>query len=120
MNTYIKCFNEIGIGDIASVGGKNSSLGEMFSKLSAKGIAIPDGYAITALAFQQFLTQNSLHLTLHELMRQIDKKTYGNLHEKGAAARKWLLDAALPRAIEEAIVTAYKKLCGNEGYIEVA
>jgi len=120
MNPYIKLFKDIGITDIASVGGKNSSLGEMFSKLSVKGIAIPDGYAITALAFQQFLTQNSLHLRLHELMRQIDKKTYANLHEKGAEARKMMSDAVLPHNVEAAIVTAYKTLCGNEGYFEVA
>jgi pyruvate,water dikinase len=45
MNTYIKKFKEIGIADIAKVGGKNSSLGEMFSKLSSKGISVPDGFA---------------------------------------------------------------------------
>jgi pyruvate,water dikinase len=58
MNTYIKKFSETGIRDTAKVGGKNSSLGEMFSNLSSKGIAVPDGFATTAYAFEEFLTQN--------------------------------------------------------------
>lgn len=55
MNTYIKKFKEIGIADIASVGGKNSSLGEMYSQLSSKGIAVPNGFATTALPLKSFL-----------------------------------------------------------------
>lgn len=64
MNTYIRKFSEIGINDIGMVGGKNSSLGEMFSKLSSKGISVPDGFATTAYSFEEFLTQNSLHSKL--------------------------------------------------------
>ena len=93
MNTYIKQFKEISIADIAAVGGKNSSLGEMFSKLSSKGIPVPDGFATTTFAFEEFLTQSSLHSSLHDLMLQLDKKDYLNLKETGAKARKLLLDA---------------------------
>jgi len=57
-----KKLNEISITDIAAVGGKNSSLGEMFSKLSSRGIPVPDGFAITALPFEEYLTYNSLLL----------------------------------------------------------
>jgi pyruvate,water dikinase len=69
MNTYIKKFNDIGISDAAKVGGKNASLGEMFSNLSSKGISVPDGFATTAYAFEEFLTQNALHPKLDDLMR---------------------------------------------------
>ena len=120
MNTYIRRFKDISIGDIAYVGGKNSSLGEMFSKLSAKGISVPDGFATTAFAFQEFLTNNSLHSALNELMQQLDKKQYSNLHEIGNRARKLLLDATLPQNLQNAIIAAYKKLCNNENYFEVA
>ena len=82
MNTYIKQFREISIADIAAVGGKNSSLGEMFSKLSSKGIPVPDGFATTAFAFDEYLTQNSLHSPLYDLMQQLDRKTYSNLKER--------------------------------------
>ncbi|HUM64494.1 MAG TPA: PEP/pyruvate-binding domain-containing protein, partial [Chitinophagaceae bacterium] len=46
MDNYIKKFSEIGIDDIAAVGGKNASLGEMYSKLSSRGIAVPNGFAV--------------------------------------------------------------------------
>ena len=120
MNTYIKRFKDISIGDIAFVGGKNSSLGEMFSKLSAKGISVPDGFATTAFAFQEFLTNNSLHSRLNELMQQLDKKSFSNLHEIGAHARELLMAGTLPQNLQNAIIAAYKKLGKNENYIEVA
>lgn len=120
MNTYIKQFNEINIGDIRSVGGKNASLGEMFSKLAAKGISVPDGFATTAAAFQDFLKYNSLTPQLNELMKQLDKNKYVNLRETGLKARKLLLNAHLPEELGEAIIGGYKKLCGNENYFEVA
>jgi pyruvate,water dikinase len=119
MNTYIKKFKEIGIADIASVGGKNSSLGEMFSKLSSKGISVPDGFATTAYAFEEFVTQNSLNSKLEDLMSQLDKNTFGNLKEIGAKARQLMLDGQLPQKLQVAIVQAYKELCG-EYDVEVA
>jgi len=91
----------------------------MFSKLSSKGIPVPDGFAITAFAFEEFLTHNSLHSPLYNLMLQLDKKNYSNLKEIGAKARKLLLYAELPKNLQLAIAHAYKELCGNT-YFEVA
>lgn len=119
MDEYIKAFNKIGIEDISTVGGKNASLGEMYSKLSSKGIAVPDGFAITAFAFEVFLTENELHARLNELMLQLDKHHYSNLSEMGAQARQLLLEGQFSKALELAIVQAYKKLCGTD-YVEVA
>jgi pyruvate, water dikinase len=119
MNLYIKKFKEISIADVGVVGGKNASLGEMISKLASKGIPVPDGFASTAFAFEEFLTHNSLHSKLYELIQQLDKVNFTNLKETGAQARKILLEAALPRNFQLALIHAYKELCGN-GYIEVA
>ncbi|MGZ8558932.1 MAG: phosphoenolpyruvate synthase [Chitinophagaceae bacterium] len=119
MNAYIKKFNEISIADIAAVGGKNSSLGEMFSKLSSKGIPVPDGFATTAFAFEEFLSHNLLQSRLYDLMQQLDKKNYSNLKETGLKARKLLMDAGLPKNLQLAVVHAYKELCGDT-YFEVA
>ena len=119
MENYIKKFNEISIADIAAVGGKNSSLGEMFSKLSSKGIPVPDGFATTAFAFEEFLSHNSLHLPLHDLVNDLDKNNFSNLQTIGAKARALLLKADMPRSMELAIVHAYKELCGT-AYFEVA
>ncbi len=118
-NGYIKQFREISIADIAAVGGKNSSLGEMFSKLSSKGIPVPDGFATTVFAFEEFLSHNALHLPLYELMLRLNRKDYLNLKEIGAYARKLIQDAELPGNLRLAITRAYKQLCGDT-YFEVA
>ena len=86
-------------------------MGEMFAKLSSKGIPVPDGFATTTFAFEEFLTHNSLHSRLYDLMLQLDKKNYySNLKETGAKARKLLLDSELPKNLQLAIIHAYKEL----------
>jgi pyruvate, water dikinase len=119
MIPLIKEFKDTGINDVAQVGGKNASLGEMISKLSSEGIPVPNGFAITSEGFRQFLSHSSLQEQLKELMAQLDRKQYSNLRELGAKARKLLLDAPLPDKLQQAIITSYKKLCGAS-YFEVA
>jgi len=119
MTEYIKTFGEIGIADVQRVGGKNSSLGEMFNHLSSKGVSVPDGFATTAFAFEKFLYRNNLHSRLYELMNKLDKTSFNNLKEIGAEARKLIMAAEMPRDIEGAILKSYKNLCG-ENYFEVA
>ena len=113
MNTYIKKFNQIGIHDTEKVGGKNASLGEMFSNLSIKGISVPDGFATTAYAFEEFLTQGALHSKLDDLMRQLDRNDYANLNETGAKARELMLSGELSPQLTSSIVQAYQELCGE-------
>ncbi len=119
MSIFIKKFNEISLEDLPVVGGKNSSLGEMFNKLSAKGIAVPDGFATTANAFWTFLDDNNLRKKLETLLSTVDKTTYSNLKEVGQEARTLILNAALPESIAKEIITAYKSL-GNDKEISVA
>jgi len=52
---YIRWFAELGLDDIPLVGGKNASLGEMYRTLSAVGVRVPPGFAITADAYREFL-----------------------------------------------------------------
>src|SRR5688572_24719104 len=116
MGKLIKKFSEISIADTATVGGKNSSLGEMFSQLSLKDIRIPDGFATTAFAFRYFLDHNQLSDALQQLMAQLDKKTFSNLKEIGAKARETMLVAKIPQDLQQAIKQAYKEL-GGDRYI---
>ncbi len=113
MSNLIKKFNEIRITDVNSVGGKNASLGEMFSQLSSKGIAVPDGFAITAYAFHCFIDYNHIGEKLKEWMNRLDKKTFNNLKETGAGARELLTNGKLPENMITAIKNAYKELCGT-------
>lgn len=57
---FIRWFKDISIKDVPLVGGKNASLGEMYSHLSSKGINIPNGFAISAQAYFEFLEKAEL------------------------------------------------------------
>ncbi|WP_295125047.1 phosphoenolpyruvate synthase [uncultured Chitinophaga sp.] len=113
MKEYIRLFRNIRIGDVPSVGGKNASLGEMVSGLSNLGITVPDGYAVTAEAFREFIQYNALEEALRRLMQSLDKTDYGNLNQVGARARELMLDAIMPGSIEDAIIKAYRELAGG-------
>ncbi|HVX25051.1 MAG TPA: phosphoenolpyruvate synthase [Parafilimonas sp.] len=119
MKAYIKNFSEISIDDVPTVGGKNASLGEMYNKLSSKGIRVPDGFATTAFAFQKFLEFNKITTTLKALLSSLNKKDFSNLDEVGAKARTIISNAKMPDEISKEIIQHYHDLCGNKP-IEVA
>lgn len=119
MSVYIRPFNTIGLSDIPSVGGKNASLGEMISQLAFRGIPVPEGYAVTAQAFEEFLTYNQLHKPLQQLMQELDKVKYTNLRAIGARARQLIQEGRLPQNLQEAILDAYRQLQAD-GLLAVA
>src|SRR5581483_2440544 len=110
MEKFIKKFNETGINDVAEVGGKNASLGEMYTHLTVKGLLIPDGFAITASAYRYFIAQNNLAERLQELMANLDRKGYTNLADTGASARKLIMNGHMPPDLQMAIIDAYDYL----------
>ncbi len=101
--------------DLAQVGGKNASLGEMYNQLSPAGVRVPDGFAVTAEAYRLFLEENHLHEPLRELLAQLDRADFSNLAAIGSAARQRIYEAAMPEAVREAIAAAYRDLCAREG-----
>ncbi len=113
MNNNILSFAEISINDVAIVGGKNASLGEMYAHLSGKGVTVPEGFAVTAQAFNQFLAVNSLHQPLHQLMQKLERPSFQNLTSIGAAARKLILEAKLPDDLIQSVLNAYHHLDKN-------
>lgn len=116
MTSYILPFAHISMKDLPEVGGKNASLGEMIGALASEGINVPDGYAVTASAYRQFLVHNELESRLAAALAKLDVKTLSNLHEVGAACREMIQQAVLPRELEEAITGAFDKLsAGTEG-----
>lgn len=110
MEPFIKKFADIRIGDVAVVGGKNASLGEMHGLLAQKGIKVPDGFATTAFAYWTFLDFNKLWEPIQELMQQLDREEFSNLHETGAAIRDKFSKAEMPDIIAKEIIAAYRKL----------
>src|SRR6185312_12014443 len=99
MKTYIRTFREIGIKDVPVVGGKNASLGEMYCRLADRGIRVPDGFAVTAAAFDHFIRYNGLEKSLSGLMQRLDKDNYSNLAVIGGEARALLLSGDVPADI---------------------
>jgi pyruvate,water dikinase len=119
MKTFIKRFSDTRIGDVAEVGGKNASLGEMYNNLVPKGIRVPDGFSINVAAFRDFLSFNELEPRLQQLLLELDRKEFTNLEETGAKARSLIMNAKFPTKVEDAIISAYTEYFGN-GNQEVA
>lgn len=116
MESFIMHFAEIRLNNIPQVGGKNASLGELYQVFKGEGINVPDGFATNAFAFWVFLDYNNLWEPLAQLMRELDRKEWSNLAEKGAAARKLMLNASLPEEVSIELLAAYRKLCGDESW----
>lgn len=119
MKTLTKEFSQIRIHDIAQVGGKNASLGEMYTQLYKKGINIPNGFATTSYAFNLFLKENKLEEAIKNTLKKLDKTAYSNLNNIGHEARELIHNGVFSDKFSKAIIAAYKNLCGNE-YFEVA
>ncbi len=111
----IKHFSEIGINDLSLVGGKNASLGEMYSSLSAKGIMVPEGFAVTVDGYWQFLEDNKLEGEISNLLAKLHEKTFDNLSEIALQIRTKILEANFPKALAHEIVAAYLRLVKNSG-----
>lgn len=115
MKTYIKYFNEIGINDIPQVGGKNASLGEMYQNLSDKGIAVPDGFALTAEAYWDYLDDNDFRSQLDAVLSSLDTDNFSNLHEVGEKCRQLMLSGSFNKELEGKIKEGYDYLIGQYG-----
>ena len=110
ISNLILFFNQISISDIAKVGGKNASLGEMYNQLNPKGIGIPNGFALTADAYRLFRKQNNIEKELNDLLLSLDTEHYSNLVSIGETARALILSGTFPKEIVYVLNEAYQKL----------
>jgi pyruvate,water dikinase len=110
----IRWFSEISIRDVPLVGGKNASLGEMYQKLTGKGVRVPNGFALTAHAYRYFLRANDLETRIEEQLEGLDTHDIEDLRERGKAIRNLILDATLPDEIRTAVTAAYEELGGTD------
>ncbi|GAB2984124.1 phosphoenolpyruvate synthase [Mucilaginibacter puniceus] len=113
MEKFIKKFSEISINDIAEVGGKNASLGEMYNHLTNKGLLIPDGFSITSTAYKYFISFNKLEDKLQNLMDGLDRKDFSNLTKTGTMARAHIMNGLMPADLKMAVIDAYDYLFDN-------
>ena len=107
---FIRVFNQIGMDDVPLVGGKNASLGEMYSKLSAAGVRVPNGFAVTAEAYRDMLEVAGAWGPLHEALDALDISDVADLARRGRRARDIVYGAGLPDYLRDEILSGYRAL----------
>ncbi len=112
-NAYVLPFEELRVGDVESVGGKNSSLGEMISQLASAGVRVPTGFATTSLAFRDFLKHNQLDRKIADRLVALNVDDVRALAEAGAEIRSWIENASFQPRLESEIREAFKTLDGS-------
>ena len=112
---FILWFDQLGIEDVPIVGGKNASLGEMYRNLTLKGVKIPNGFAVTAYAYREFIEKSGLKDKIREILSDLDTGNIANLQERGAKVREAILNAELSDELKRIIIEAYGHMCEQYG-----
>jgi len=107
---YVRWFSDLSIDDVPEVGGKNASLGEMYRELGGVGVRVPNGFALTADAFRDALTQAGAWDELHRRLDGLDKTDVAALAAAGRACRDLVYRAGLTLECEGELLEAYAKL----------
>jgi len=98
----------VGLADIALVGGKCASLGEMIRNLAGLGVRIPGGYVITTDAYRQFLEQSQLETFIKAELDRIDFNNVESLRRSGSKIRQAISNARFPHELSHQIIASYE------------
>jgi pyruvate,water dikinase len=107
---YVRFFEEIGVGDVPLVGGKNASLGEMYRNLAGDGVLVPNGFAITAEAYRHTLDAAGAWEVLHDALDDLKADDVTDLARRAKRARDTVYGAGLPEDLEREIIDSYRVL----------
>jgi len=108
-------FDDLQLSDIPQVGGKNASLGEMRRELRPKGVSIPDGFAVTAHAYQYLLRSAGVSDQIKQILSDLDTHDLQNLSDKGKQIRSLIYSIEFPEDLKAAVIDGYQKLCEEYG-----
>lgn len=111
---HVVWFEDIGMGDVPLVGGKNASLGEMVRALESKGVRVPSGFATTAAAYRSFVDANGIAPTARTQLERFHAGQ-ASLRETGDALRELFLGSQFPEDIAESIRASYRSLAERSG-----
>jgi len=110
MGEYVRFFEEIAIGDVPVVGGKNASLGEMYRELSDEGVRIPNGFATTAAAYRYMLERTGAVKQLHDALDDLDPDDMVDLARRAKRAREIVYGAGITDDLAAEIHAGYARL----------
>src|SRR5215467_6353477 len=110
---YVVPLESVRMTDVASVGGKNASLGELISQLAKSGVRVPGGFATTAKAFDDFVAHNKLVERIREALAKVDVENVEALAKAGAEIRGWVAEGAFPPDLEQEIRAEYARIAGD-------
>ncbi len=110
MENFIAWFENLDLADVALVGGKNASLGEMIKELASQGVKVPSGFVVTADAYSELVRSSGIGSQLTELLRNVDKNNIDQLSICGQTARAMIKQAGLPEAVAAEISQAYRQM----------
>src|SRR5215471_17104592 len=113
MTAYTIPFAKLGRHDVESVGGKNSSLGEMISHLAKAGVVVPDGFATTAQAYRDFLQHEGLAARISKELAALNVDDVETLTTVGARIRQWILATPFPPRLESEILESFQRMSGG-------
>ncbi|MGE3984767.1 MAG: phosphoenolpyruvate synthase [Dehalococcoidia bacterium] len=111
---YVRWFEDTGSEDVAEVGGKNASLGEMVSRLTEAGISVPAGFAVTVAAYRRFVEHNGLTDAIAEQLAALERGD-APLEQTGQALRRLLLQGEFPKDVATEVRAAYLEFCRRSG-----
>ncbi|RUO61227.1 phosphoenolpyruvate synthase [Pseudidiomarina marina] len=117
---YVLWYDQLGMNDVGRVGGKNASLGEMISHLAGAGVDVPNGFATTAEAFNEFLEQSGVNERIHEILDDLDTDDVKALAEAGKKIRQWVIETPFQPELDQAIRAAYEQLSGGNDEVSFA
>ncbi len=111
-------FDQVNNDDVRFVGGKNASLGEMYTTLRARGIRVPNGFIVTAKAYRDFITETGLSQIMHRELDKLDTRDIKALQHAGKTVREAFVKFEFPPHLQEAIKKAYVDLSNSYGMKE--
>jgi len=113
-------YKDLTIGDVPKVGGKNAALGEMVRELLPLGVHVPNGFAVTADAYNYFLDATKLRDRINQTLEGLDTHNVADLQTRGKQVREMILAEQLPQDLQDQITSAYAELVELEGAEDVA
>jgi phosphoenolpyruvate synthase/pyruvate phosphate dikinase len=106
-------FKNIDKNDVSLAGGKGASLGEM----TQASMPVPNGFVIVSNAFENFLEETYLNITVETALDSIDYKKVHTVEHASEKIKTLILQAEIPKNIKEEIQRKFKDL--NSKYVAV-